>query len=180
MVTTIDGKDLLAFFRLLKNRTTEDAARIRFMTEITISMEKETDSTPTVDGNVTSVADGENTMELKSIAYREDDPNTINLWEEMHQWYLDNETVEFWAVDIKSGVLNKETQKEEFQVHYFQGHFTEFELSSSAEGKVELSYSFAIDGKGVWRHKDVLTDAQMQSVKAASYAYHTLAQETTV
>ena len=40
----MDGKDLLTFFRLLRDKKTADASRIRFMTEQTLSMEKETDS----------------------------------------------------------------------------------------------------------------------------------------
>ncbi|QBX25583.1 tail protein [Streptococcus phage Javan264] len=63
---------------------------------------------------------------------------------------------------------------------YFQGKFTSFELKASADGKVELSYSYTIDGKGLFDHKDVLTPVQEQAVAAANYAYHTLAKETEV
>ena len=40
-IEVINGKDYLTFFRLLKDRTKKDATRIRFMTEQTLSMEKE-------------------------------------------------------------------------------------------------------------------------------------------
>ena len=75
----MDGKDLLAFFRLLKDRTKNDASRIRFMTEQTLSMEKETDSQTTVDGIVSSIADGENTIEFSALAYRDTDGTTIEM-----------------------------------------------------------------------------------------------------
>ena len=176
----MEGKDLLAFFRLLKDRTKVDAARIRFMTEQTLSMEKETDSQTTVDGIVNSVADGENTIEFTALAYRDTDETTIEMWKEMRNWYLNNEAVEIWNVDIKSGKLNEETQKTEYLVDYFQGKFTSFELKASADGKVELSYSYTIYGKGVFDNKDVLTPEQEQAVAAANYAYHTLAKETEV
>lgn len=176
----MDGKDLLAFFRLLKDRTKVDASRIRFMTEQTLSMEKETDSQTTVDGIVSSVADGENTIEFTALAYRDTDAATVEMWKEMRNWYLNNEAVEIWNVDIKSGKLNKETQKTEYLVDYFQGKFTSFELKASADGKVELSYSYTIDGKGVFDNKDVLTPEQEQAVAAANYAYHTLAKETEI
>ena len=172
----MDGKDLLTFFRLLKNKKTADASRIRFMTEQTLSMEKETDSQTTVDGIVSSVADGENTIEFSSLAYRDTDAETIEMWKELRNWYLNNETVEVWNVDIKSGKKNV-SEKTEYLVDYFQGKFTSFEMKSSADGKVELSYSYTIDGKGLFDKKDTLTPEQEAAVAAANYAYNTLAKE---
>ena len=172
----MDGKDLLTFFRLLKNKKTADASRIRFMTEQTLSMEKETDSQTTVDGIVSSVADGENTIEFSSLAYRDTDAETIEMWKELRNWYLNNETVEVWNVDIKSGKKNG-SEKTEYLVDYFQGKFTSFELKASADGKVELSYSYTIDGKGHFDKKDTLTTEQEQAVAAANYAYNKLAKE---
>ena len=172
----MDGKDLLTFFRLLKNKKTADASRIRFMTEQTLSMEKETDSQTTVDGIVSSVADGENTIEFSSLAYRDTDAETIEMWKELRNWYLNNETVEVWNVDIKSGKKNG-SEKTEYLVDYFQGKFTSFELKASADGKVELSYSYTIDGKGHFDKKDTLTTEQEQAVAAANYAYQKLAKE---
>lgn len=172
----MDGKDLLTFFRLLKNKKTADASRIRFMTEQTLSMEKETDSQTTVDGIVSSVADGENTIEFSSLAYRDTDAETIEMWKELRNWYLNNETVEVWNVDIKSGKKNG-SEKTEYLVDYFQGKFTSFELKAAADGKVELSYSYTIDGKGHFDKKDTLTPEQEQAVAAANYAYQKLAKE---
>ena len=172
----MDGKDLLTFFRLLKDKKTADASRIRFMTEQTLSMEKETDSQTTVDGIVSSVADGENTIEFSSLAYRDTDAETIEMWKELRNWYLNNETVEVWNVDIKSGKKN-DGQKTEYLVDYFQGKFTSFELKAAADGKVELSYSYTIDGKGHFDKKDSLTTEQEAAVAAANYAYNTLAKE---
>ena len=179
-IEVINGKDYLTFFRLLKDRTKKDAARIRFMTEQTLSMEKETDSQTTVDGVVNSIADGENTFEFSSLAYRDTDATTIEMWKEIRNWFLEGETVEIWNVDIKSGTLNSETSKTEHLVDYFQGKLTSFEMSSPADGKVELSYSYTIDGKGIFDHKDVLTEEQAAAVSAALYAYHTLAKETDI
>ena len=172
----MDGKDLLTFFRLLKKKDTVDASRIRFMTEQTLSMEKETDSQATVDGIVSSVADGENTIEFSALAYRDTDAETIAMWKELRNWYLDNETVEVWNVDIKSGKEN--SGRTEYLVDYFQGKFTSFELKAAADGKVELSYSFTIDGKGHFDKKDVLTAGQQAAVAAANYAYNKLAKAT--
>ncbi|MBS8025585.1 MULTISPECIES: phage major tail protein, TP901-1 family [Streptococcus] len=179
-IEVINGKDFLSFFRLLKESAKVDADRIRFMTEMTLSMEKETDSQTTVDGIVNSIADGENTLDFSALAYRDTDPETIEMWKQMRQWFLDGETVEVWNVDINSGKKNEETQKTEYLVDYFRGTFTSFELTSPADGKVELSYSLAIDGKGLFDNKDTLTEKQEAAVKAAQYAYQTLAKVTSV
>lgn len=179
-IEVINGKDCLSFFRLLKESARVDADRIRFMTEMTLSMEKETDSQTTVDGVVSSIADGENTLEFSAIAYRDTDPETIEMWKQMRQWFLDSETVEVWNVDINSGKKNEATQKTEYLVDYFRGKFTSFELSYPADGKAELSYSYTIDGNGIFDHKDTLTNSQEAAVKAAQYAYQTLAKVTGV
>ena len=176
----INGKDYLSFFRRYADRTKNDAAAIRFMTEVTVKLEKETDSTSTVDGNVSSVSDGDNTLDVKSIAYRTKDTEVIEMWKQMREWFLNEEVVEVWNVDIKSGKENSDTHKTEYLVDYFQGKFTEFEMKSAADGKVELSYSYAIDGCGIWNHKDVLSEQQELAVKAAQYAYHTLAKENQI
>lgn len=176
----INGKDYLSFFRRYADRTKNDAAAIRFMTEVTVKLEKETDSTSTVDGKVSSVSDGDNTLDVKSIAYRTGDPEVIEMWKQMREWFLNEEVVEVWNVDIKSGKENSDTHKTEYLVDYFQGKFTEFEMKSAADGKVELSYSYAIDGRGIWNHKDALSAEQELAVKAAQYAYHTLAKETAI
>ena len=176
----INGKDYLSFFRRYADRTKNDAAAIRFMTEVTVKLEKETDSTSTVDGNVSSVSDGDNTLDVKSIAYRTNNPEVIEMWKQMREWFLNEEVVEVWNVDIKSGKKNSSSNKTEYLVDYFQGKFTEFEMKSAADGKVELSYSYAIDGRGVWNHKDALTEDQELAVKAAQYAYHTLAKENQI
>ncbi|HEM3710600.1 TPA: phage major tail protein, TP901-1 family [Streptococcus suis] len=179
-IEAITGKDFLSFFRALKDSAIVDADRIRFMTEMTHSMEKETDTQTTVDGVVSSIADGENTLEFTALAYRDTDPDTIAVWKQMRKWFLDSETVEVWNVDIKSGKINEVTQKTEYLVDYFRGKFTSFELSSPADGKVELSYSYTIDGNGIFDHKDTLTESQEAAVKAAQYAYQTLAKVTGV
>ena len=176
----INGKDYLSFFRRYADRTKNDAAAIRFMTEVTVKLEKETDSTSTVDGNVSSVSDGDNTLDVKSIAYRTKDTDVVEMWKQMREWFLNEEVVEVWNVDIKSGKKNSGSQKTEYLVDYFQGKFTEFEMKSAADGKVELSYSYAIDGRGIWNHKDALSEEQELAVKAAQYAYHTLAKENSI
>ena len=177
MAHTTNGKDRLAFFRLWENRTKDDAARIRFQTEHEVSSEMETDTTTTKDGSVNSIADGENSIEFTSIAYVEDDADTINMWKEMRRWYRAKKLVEAWDVDLSSARENKDTGKTEYDVDYYQGRLTEFSLTAPSDEVVELKYTLTVDGTGV-EGKDTLTEAQQAAVEAAQYAYHTLAKET--
>lgn len=173
MATAINGKDLLAFFRRFADKTKVDARRNRFQTEHTVSSEKETNSTTTKDGNLNSIADGESTAEFTSIAYREDSQDVIELWKDMRKWFRDNELVEFWQVDL--GSKRNEGGKDIFDVDYYQGHFTSFELSAPADDLVELSFEFAIDGRGVEDHTDTLTSEQLAAIQSGMYDYETLA-----
>lgn len=170
MATAINGKDLLVFFRRFADKATVDARRNRFQTEHTVSAEKETNSTTTKDGNLNSIADGESTAEFTSIAYREDGQEVIELWKEMRKWFRDNELVEFWQVDLGS-----KHGADLYDVDYYQGHFTSFELSAPADDLVELSFEFAIDARGVEDHEDTLTTEQLQAIQSGMYDYETLA-----
>ena len=158
---------MLLFFRKRADHATVDASKLRFQTEHSISMEKESESTQTKDGNVVTVSDGENTADISSLAYREDD-TTIETWKTLKKNFQNNDLMEMWQVDINSGANGKTRE-----VDYFQGYFTSFELSSAADGNVELSYTFAINGNGA-EGTDSLTAEQLAEVRTAQYDYQTL------
>ena len=167
MASVISGKDMLLFFRKRADHATVDASKLRFQTEHSISMEKESDSTPTKDGNVVRVSDGENTADISSLAYREDG-ETIEVWKTLKKNFQNDDLMEMWQVDINSG-----TDGTNLDVDYFQGYFTAFEISPPADGNVELSYTFAINGNGV-EGTDSLTPEQLAEERNAQYDYETL------
>lgn len=167
MAKTIAGKNMLLFFRLRTKHATQDAAKLRFQTEHGISMEKETDSTVTKDGNVVTVSDGESSADITSYAYHEDD-DTIAVWRELKEYFDDNELVEMWQVDLDSGQDGKD-----LDVDYFQGYFTSFELTAPADAPVELSYTYTINGRGV-KGQDSLTPEQYDAARSTQYEYETL------
>ncbi|WP_438467805.1 phage major tail protein, TP901-1 family [Streptococcus pluranimalium] len=171
MATLINGKDLIVFFRRFADRETQDAGKVRFQTEHTLNTEKETESTITKDGNVNTITDGESSGEFTSLAYREDDKETVNMWRELRKWYKANDLVEVWQVDLGS-----KDESGKYAVEYYQGYFSNFEISAPADGKVELSYEMAINGNGI-EEMDTLTESQLAAVESAQYDYHTLAAE---
>lgn len=170
MVEVLNGKNVILFFREFAKRETESAAKLRFQTEHSISKSKENESTTTKDGVINSISDGENTADITSLAYS-DDTQTLTTWQRLEDMFDKNALVEMWQVDITGVTSDNLTVKPT----YFQGYFTDFELSAPADGQVELSYTFAINGNGV-SGDDVLTSDQLNSVQATVYEYQKMAK----
>lgn len=170
MAELIMGENLLLFFREYAKRTTEDAAKLRFQTEHSLSFEKESEATKTKDGVMNSISNGENSAEITSLAYV-DDEETIEGWKKLRDMYNRNALVEMWEVDLTGAT----PENLDVSPTYYQGYFTAFEISASADGKVELTYSFAINGNGV-EGKDTLTAEQLSAIQSTLYEYKTIAK----
>ena len=168
MATALQGKSLMLFFRDYSKRTTEDAAKLRFQTEHSIKLEKESTSTATKDGNINSVSDGAASADIKSVAYKEDG-GTVEVWKTLRKNFKENKLMELWQVDLSS-----KNESGEYDVEYYQGYFTAFELSAPSDDKVELSTTFAINGNGI-EGTDTLTETQSKAVASAIYEYKKLA-----
>lgn len=164
-VQVLSGRNVLLFFREESKKQTQDASKLRFQTEHSISKEKEIESTITKDGNINTISDGENTADITSLAYT-DDKQTMTTWETLQDCFDRNVLMEMWQVDI----TNVTSQSPTVKPTYFQGYFSSFELSAPADGQVELSYSFAINGNGV-KGTDTLTAGQIGAVETAIYEY---------
>lgn len=171
MAELIQGKSFLLFFRRLADAKTKDAAKLRFQTEHAIKMEKETEATKTKDGIVNALSDGENTVDMSSLAYVED-TETKAMWKELKAWFKAGDIVEVWQVDLTS------EKSGDYEVDYFQGYFKSFEISAPADGKVELSATYAINGNGA-EGKDKLTEEQQQAASSAQYEYQKMAKNST-
>lgn len=167
MAELLLGKNLILFFRDYAERATADASKLRFQVEHTISLEKESEASSTKDGKIVAISDGENTIEITSLAYREDD-GTQGVWETLREYYNKNKLVEVWQVDASKEKNGK------YKVDYFQGYFTSFEISAPSDDKVELTINYAINGNGV-QGEDTLTADQLATVKAAQYEYQKMA-----
>lgn len=172
-VEVVNGRNVILFFRERAKHATEDASKLRFQTEHSISMEKETESTITKDGAINAITDGENTADITSLAYA-DDTNTMTTWQKLQDMFERNALVEMWQVDITKATSDN------LQVNptYFQGYFSSFELSAPADGQVELNYSFAINGNGV-KGTDTLTAGQLREVETAIYDYEKMEKSGT-
>ena len=168
MAQLLQGKNLLLFFRERALKAQEDGAKLRFQTEHSISKSKETESTSTKDGMINSINDGEVSIEVSSLAYI-DDKETIVTWRKLEDCFDRNALMEIWEVDITEAT----PENPKIKATYYQGYFTDFEISAPADGNVELSYSIAVNGKGV-KGEDTLTTEQLEAVKNAIYDYETI------
>lgn len=165
MAELIQGKNLVLFFRERAKHAEEDGAKLRFQTEHSISKTKETEATATKDGIINSIADGEVTAEVSSLAYN-DDKETIETWRKLEDCFDRSALMEMWEVDITDATVDNPN----VNATYYQGYFTDFELTAPSDANVELSYSFAINGKGV-KGEDILSEEQLNAVQGAIYDY---------
>lgn len=149
----ISGKNVLVFLRPYKNRDEEDGTRIRFQSEVTLSEETEVEGTATTDGIFNTVSDGESTIEFNSLAYISDKETTEG-WHQLKRYRRNQEYMEAWIVYNVGRYQRAE---------YATGYLNSFELSADAEGQVELSYSFTIDGNPI-EGVESLTQEQLQLV----------------
>ena len=58
---------------------------------------------------------------------------------------LDDELMEVWEVNLESPVTNGTKQ---YKGKYYQGYITSFETTSAADGFVEVSLTFGLNGTG--------------------------------
>lgn len=170
MAEVLKGKNIVLFFRPLSKRETMDAARLRFQIDHTLSKSKNVESTTTKDGKINTVSDGDSTFDISSLAYRED-TKTINIWKELEKYFDSEELMEVWQVDC-TGVTPENL---DVKPTYFQGLFTDFELSAPADGNAELSFSFAINGRGV-EGSDKLTQTQLAAIQNGLYEYEKMSK----
>ncbi|MGP6139575.1 phage major tail protein, TP901-1 family [Jeotgalibaca sp. A127] len=168
MSELLSGKNFILFFRKRADHATSDGAKLKFQTEHSMSFGKETEATTTKDGVVNTISDGENTADITSLAYA-DDTQTVEVWKQLRSWFKANELIEMWQVDISSSELGT------YDAEYYQGYITSFDISAPADGNVELSMSYAINGNGA-EGVDTLTPEQLATVQSAQYEYETIAK----
>lgn len=169
MAEMFSGRDVLTFFRKRANHATEDGTRVRFQSEVTLTEETETESTPTTEGTFLTANEGESTADFTSYAYH-DDTETLEMWHELRDLRRSRELMELWIV------YNVGSQKPS-KAEYMRGYLTSFEMSASADGQVELSFTFSINGTPV-TGEETLTEAQIAQISGA-YEYESIQKSGT-
>ena len=139
-MSAVTGKDLVYLYRLASEASTADGTRIAFTTEDELSISSDADATATKDGSVR----GASVAELEKTCTSLMDANDPMIGK-LKGAILNGSLIEVWEANLAKPVTGK-TGK--FEGTYYQAYLTEFTASSPADGNVEVSMTFGINGKG--------------------------------
>lgn len=137
----VQGSRIIYLFRILEENATQDGAKIAYVTENSMSIDKSADSTATKDGAIRTPGVAEVEVESTSIFQRGD-----SLIGRLKSAMLNGKLLEIWRVNLDDPVADQENQ---FAGTYYQGYLTSFEESATAEDFVEYSLTFGVNGNGV-------------------------------
>jgi TP901-1 family phage major tail protein len=155
----VQGKKIVYLYRIASEAANADAVNLAFVTENGRTKSKDSDSTFTKDGSITTPGAVEQEITSTSLLAKGD--TMIDKLEDA----LDNgDLIEIWEANLEEAA---EGGQNKFKGMYFQGYLTEFEKTSSAEDFVECSLTFAINGSGV--RGDVTVSAEQQEM--ANYVF---------
>lgn len=155
----VAGKKIVYPIRVRNDSGTEAGTIIAFTTENGRTKSKDADSTATKDGSIRTPGTMEQEITATCILAKGD-----TKIKRLEQALDDDELIEIWEANLEEPVVG-ETNK--FYGKYFQGYITELEKTSNAEDMVEISLTFAVNGKGVDGEVTVTVEQQ----EAASYVF---------
>lgn len=160
----VKGKKLAYLYRVYKDGATKTAQAIAFTTENSRSVSKDADTTATKDGTIRTPGEAEIEISCTSMLAKDD-----TFISELESAMLNDELMEVWEVNLESPVTNATKQ---YKGKYYQGYITSYETTSAADGYVEVSLSFGLNGTGADGNVTV-TDEQEEAI---NYTF----QDTTI
>ena len=139
-MSAVTGKNLIYLYRLESEKATEDGTRIAFTTEDELSISADADATATKDGSVRGASVAELEKTCTSLMDADDE-----MLPKLKSAILNGSLIELWEVNLDKPVPN---QTNKYAGTYYQAYLSEFTTSSPADGNVEVSMTFGINGKG--------------------------------
>ena len=139
-MSAVTGKNLIYMYRLNSESASADGVRIAFATENELSISSDADATATKDGSVRGASVPE--LELSSTSLMDADDAMLP---KLKNASLNGDLVDVWEVNLDKPVSGSAGK---FDGTYYQAYITEFTTSSPADGNVEVSMTFGINGKG--------------------------------
>ena len=152
MAEAVQGSKIVYLYRLLEEQATEDAFRLAFVTEDSISYSKDADSTVTKDGAIRTPSAVEIEKPVTCILSKGDTDI-----DKLKNAMLNDKIIELWEANLDEPIANKQNK---FKGTYFQGYITSYEKSSNAEDMVEIQMTVGVNGKGADGEVTVTTDQQ--------------------
>lgn len=151
-MSAVTGKNLIYMYRLNSESATVDGVRIAFTTENEMSISSDADATATKDGSVRGASVAE--LELTATSLMDaDDP----MLPKLKSAILNGSLLDVWEVNLDKPVSGSAGK---FEGTYYQAYITEFTTSSPADGNVEVSMTFGINGSGATGDVTVPTSQQ--------------------
>lgn len=154
------GKQIVLFWRLLKEAASKEAVMAIFQTEHSVERSRDADATETKSGPIRTAAVLEEEVPFTFLLANGDPTMDI-----LEAGINDGEKVEQWEVD-----LNTKDESGNYASVYRQGYITELNITANAEDSVEVEGTFATDmlaQKGTVK----LTE---EEEKAIQYAFRNL------
>ena len=155
----VQGKNIVYLYRIKSEAAQQDGVALAFTTENERTKSKDGDSTVTKDGSIRTPGAIEQEITATSILAKGD-----KLVGKLEDALDSDELIEIWEANLSEPAAGGNNK---FAGRYFQGYLTEVSLSSSAEDHVEVSLTFAINGKGA--KGDVTVSAEQQEI--ANYVF---------
>ena len=149
-MSAVTGKNLIYMYRLNSESATVDGVRIAFTTENEMSISSDADATATKDGSVRGASVAELELTAKSLMDADD-----AMIPKLKSAILNGSLLDVWEVN-----LDKPKTGNKFEGTYYQAYITEFTTSSPADGNVEVSMTFGINGSGATGDVTVPTSQQ--------------------
>ena len=152
MSEAVQGSKIVYLYRLLEEQATEDAFRLAFVTEDSISYSKDADSTVTKDGTIRTPSAVEIEKPMTCILSKGDTDI-----DKLKNAMLNDKIVELWEANLEEPIAN---QTNKFKGTYFQGYITSYEKSSNAEDLVDIQMTIYVNGKGADGNVSVSAEQQ--------------------
>ena len=160
----VRGKRLVYLYRVYSAGKTKKGAALAFTTENSRSVSKDADTTATKDGSIRTPGEAEIEISATSVLVKGD-----TLIGELEAAMLADSLIEIWEANLDEPASEGENQ---FKGTYYQGYLTSIEKSSAADGFVEVSLTFGINGEGA--SGNVTVTAEQQEVAAYVFADTTI------
>lgn len=135
----VAGDQIVYFYRNYKNRAAKAAVLFPLVTSNERSGSKSADSTATKDGNIRIPGPTEIEIASSSIKAKGDENA-----KDLEAAFKAGDLVECWEVDLSTKTTDKKCD-----AVYYQGYFTDFSVTSEADGLVEIETTFGVNGEGV-------------------------------
>lgn len=156
--SVVSGTKVIYLYRLLKEKTTQDATYVAYATEGETSISRDADSTATKDGPIRTPGELEIEISATTLLTKGD-----VMLGKLKKALIDGDVVEVWEVNLEEPHTTTQNQ---FKAVYYQANVTEFTQSANSDGSVEVQLTFGVSGKGAdgYATVDVATQEQASYV----------------